>query len=326
MADVQRVAGKGKKRFYKKKRFYGKGNSLAKKVAKLTKMVKSTAKAVEWKRQNFWISAAANTPQASPPVFENVQQQIVLDDSGWVICPTDWLFSISNYDQSNSSANGNNMLTGDGVVGKKVRLRYLQFGLTIESFGEYNSETDQRFPLFPVRIIVVRSKGGSGIYPAGLSGPGLPLAQREGKWSNALSASQALFGKKAGGFSGGNMIPVLQPTTSALDSDFGGKSKQFNVLLDEIVNPNTPMTGGAISTNGQFSKIYKLSLDHAVAFENDLTGASGWPSYYGGQLNTYDDGCLQIILINDFNTGVVVPEGYNNQQVSVSGYLSYQDA
>ena len=76
-----------------------------------------------------------------------------------------------------------------------------------------------------------------------------------------------MFGKQICGFAGGQAQTPRSVVTCPLDKDMGGKSKQFHVLLDEIIDPKVTISGGQYSTNGMYSTILKLKLDAPVAFE-----------------------------------------------------------
>lgn len=216
---------------------------------------------------------------------------------------------------------------GDGIIGNKIQAKYLQIGMTLKSYNTFDTTKDQGLPLFPVRIIVVRGKGGASFLPSSPgSGTALPLAAREGSWNTPLSFSKALFGDEPGGYYNSGYVPVRSPVITPLDRDMGGKSKQFQVLLDEIIDPKVTVTGGQYSTNGAYSRIFKIALDLPVVFEQKLTANSLYPNYINGSNVSYDDGCIQIILVNDYDVASAVPSGFNNQVVNVNGYLSYTDA
>lgn len=325
MADLQKVAGKK----MKKRKFFKKGKpTLASKVAKLQKIVKATSSSIEWKRQYFWISNANYAPNIQDPDISNFETDHVLSNQGLCLCPTDWLFNQSGSDPLNMvQQTGQLYAFGDGIVGNKIQAKYLQVGVTMKSYNPFDATLDQNFPLFPVRVIIVRGKGGAAFLPSSPgSGTGLPLAQREGSWNTPLSFSRALFGNEAGGWSNSSYVPVRSPVIAPLDRDMGGKSKQFRVLLDEIIDPKVTISGGQYSTNGSYSRILKIPLDMPVTFEDKLTANSLYPSYFNGANASYDDGCIQVILVNDYDIASAKPANFNNQVVNVSGFLSYTDA
>lgn len=327
MADVQKVAGK-KKRSFKKKTYVKKGSQLAKKVARLSKMVKETSRAIEWKRQCFFISSANYIPTGENPDVHLYETDHVLSNQGLCLCPTDWLSSAVGVDPLGITTSANQGYTfGDAMIGQKALIKYLQIGVTLKSYNSFDATADQNFPLLPVRIVVIRAKGGGAFAPsAPFSGSGVPLDQREGSWSTPISFATAMFGKQICGFAGGQAQTPRSVVTCPLDKDMGGKSKQFHVLLDEIIDPKVTISGGQYSTNGMYSTILKLNLDMPVAFEVRPTSNQLFPNYINGSNAVYDDGCIQIIAWNDYDVGSAVPSGFNNQTISINGFFSYTDA
>lgn len=319
MADEQRLVHTKRRKIVKPKTIKGK-------VARLERII-STTLTPEWKRQYFFSANGNLQAQASPPMIYNLQTMRTLDATGLVVCPTDWLTSLTG--PVTSGMPSSSFILGDKMSGKAIDLKYLEFGIQLRAYQPFDSTTDQKFPIWPVRIIVVQSVGNGAIFTAGLGGTGLPTSQREGNFSNYQTASLALFGTAPGGYA--NTIndgysPVIAPTMAPLDRDMGGSSKQFKILLDEIINPQIPLTGSADTVNGAFSKVYRINGPfRPVDFETVPSGDPLFANFFNGEGAQYNNGCIQIIAINDWRPDATTPTGLDNQTITIQGFMSYTD-
>jgi len=283
-----------------------------------------------------------------PLEYSNLNVFVPLDRTGKLLCPTDWLFDPSGPDATGLTSQ--QYFTGDGCIGNKATLKYMHLGVQLRSINPYDTLTtinNTRFPIWPVRVIVLMGKGGAFFQSTDFNGgTNLPFSDREGGYANALNLSEAWFGYETGGFTGtvgsGLFVACPTPTTAPLDRDMGSKSKQFHVLLDTIIDvndsnaPNTvgsgePLVIGSTCCGGVYSRVFKIPIDKNVSWEGNRTGSSLFPNLFNGAVGgtgnriEYDDGCLQVLIVNDFDPSATSPANMENVQVNVTGYISYTD-
>lgn len=322
----------------KTRRVYSK--SVASKVATLAKQVKSITKAVEWKRQYFnTVEWQATTDAGGVPLSDTTfaPGYIEVPYSGAYVNVTGFLTSLqaqSLYNNLSGSPVG--FYTGDAIAGSKITPKYMEFSVRLSPWprsglypnsAETPSNIYQLGPMSPVRVIAVQCRN------AGFTQISNKIT---GYASNDETIRKLLFGEYQKCIVNTVISSPTYVTDLPLDKEFGGKGKDFHVLVDDVINPTGPMVFAAdqlteheIALQPEIAKTYRIQGSDlsVVSFENstimptDFMNVTTTGASYG-----YDAGDIMIFLLSD-NLISQSWTDFNPRRTfaKVQGYLSFTD-